>query len=634
MAVSASILRETIYNISAAPESARAGTDVHKLARQIEAAIAPLLRGRYHTVQAQDVFGQAKSIHIRSGNITPEMIGHNVAWHNDLFKFQAIVSGFNKDGSAKAKIVVEQLSGHYAKKKMRKKSVKPGKEHLLVNHIKKYVAGLMKDAPAPRAEGTEDDDVRAAHALPHFTEMLGYVDDRELVEAKAVIAQSWVFKKKGSAAKFKDLISSMTDDSWSARLNKAGLKVAVEHQGPMPQSLYNRLDKLAAAHHGRRDRTVYEGEAGPTDEPKDIDNPWALGEALTEGKLSAVLLTPDGRRYPCNVRREMAVALAAHDVSDRSTVKPDGLTYLAEAETGAEQCERFLDLFGGHKSAPPALDLWCEAGVGSAGDDVVHRSVAKIENGGDCLGASTFRVLREDHAHGVGGDGAVRRPLAESVEGVLYVFGPADVLQVREPVVRSIPVDVVDFRSVAGRLAEERQRNKPMRRMLPTYPGQPQLDLGVPACADALHEQSQRSEMASYTGGARSYQAGVADLVVCLVPDNGKPSHGEPFSESMVEVYPLGEVAPPGFSGTAKAMKKHFDDPRSVYRLAWHMYGKGAKPHYKPEKGKPRYKSPEKYAADKAKAESEEANRMAESRFYAILSCRLTQTQQANPHTF
>lgn len=51
------------------------------------------------------------------------------------------------------------------------------------------------------------------------------------------------------------------------------------------------------------------------------------------------------------------------------------------------------------------------------------------------------------------------------------------------------------------------------------------------------------------------------------------------------------ESAPPGFSGTVKAMKKHaeIDNP---FALAQYMYKKGDKPHIKPEKGKPRYKKP------------------------------------------
>jgi hypothetical protein len=45
----------------------------------------------------------------------------------------------------------------------------------------------------------------------------------------------------------------------------------------------------------------------------------------------------------------------------------------------------------------------------------------------------------------------------------------------------------------------------------------------------------------------------------------------------------LSEKAPPGWSGTVKAMKKHknVDNP---FALAWYMKKKGHKAHYKPEK--------------------------------------------------
>jgi spore maturation protein CgeB len=88
--------------------------------------------------------------------------------------------------------------------------------------------------------------------------------------------------------------------------------------------------------------------------------------------------------------------------------------------------------------------------------------------------------------------------------------------------------------------------------------------------------------------------------------------------------------------------KKYADEPSSdepadidnPWALAWHMYGKGAQPHYKPEKGKPRYKSPEKYAADKAKKQEATELQAAQSRFYEIMGCRLTQTQAPTKHVF
>jgi len=43
---------------------------------------------------------------------------------------------------------------------------------------------------------------------------------------------------------------------------------------------------------------------------------------------------------------------------------------------------------------------------------------------------------------------------------------------------------------------------------------------------------------------------------------------------------PLTEKAPPGWSGTVKAMKRHMPTEKA-FALAWDMYKKGAKPHYK-----------------------------------------------------
>ena len=43
------------------------------------------------------------------------------------------------------------------------------------------------------------------------------------------------------------------------------------------------------------------------------------------------------------------------------------------------------------------------------------------------------------------------------------------------------------------------------------------------------------------------------------------------------------EVSPPGWGGTVKAMKKHKKDIDNPWALAWHMKGKGDKPHYKDE---------------------------------------------------
>lgn len=43
----------------------------------------------------------------------------------------------------------------------------------------------------------------------------------------------------------------------------------------------------------------------------------------------------------------------------------------------------------------------------------------------------------------------------------------------------------------------------------------------------------------------------------------------------------LSEVAPPGFKGTVKAMKKRHPEIDNPYALAWHMKNKGYKSHKK-----------------------------------------------------
>lgn len=45
----------------------------------------------------------------------------------------------------------------------------------------------------------------------------------------------------------------------------------------------------------------------------------------------------------------------------------------------------------------------------------------------------------------------------------------------------------------------------------------------------------------------------------------------------------IGEVSPPGWSGSVKAMKKH-KEISNPFALAWYMKNKGDHPHYKPEK--------------------------------------------------
>lgn len=53
------------------------------------------------------------------------------------------------------------------------------------------------------------------------------------------------------------------------------------------------------------------------------------------------------------------------------------------------------------------------------------------------------------------------------------------------------------------------------------------------------------------------------------------------------------EVAPPGWEGTVKAMKKHKNDIDNPFALAWHMKKSKDKPHYKDKPGTPEKK--EKY---------------------------------------
>lgn len=64
------------------------------------------------------------------------------------------------------------------------------------------------------------------------------------------------------------------------------------------------------------------------------------------------------------------------------------------------------------------------------------------------------------------------------------------------------------------------------------------------------------------------------------------------FHESDLLDPSMEEVSPPGFSGTVKAMKAKHPEIDNPWALAWSMYNKGAKPHYAPEKGKPKYKRP------------------------------------------
>ena len=61
---------------------------------------------------------------------------------------------------------------------------------------------------------------------------------------------------------------------------------------------------------------------------------------------------------------------------------------------------------------------------------------------------------------------------------------------------------------------------------------------------------------------------------------------GSKLREMIREI--INEVSPPGWGGTVKAMKKHKKDIDNPWALAWHMKGKGDKPHYKDEEGSPK----------------------------------------------
>jgi hypothetical protein len=88
-------------------------------------------------------------------------------------------------------------------------------------------------------------------------------------EAKAIVAQTWEFKKKGSAEKFYRLLLNLAKRekaTWHPESNSTGLRVRVSGESygsgkitPIDQTTFNKLDALASAHHGRRRKTVHEG---------------------------------------------------------------------------------------------------------------------------------------------------------------------------------------------------------------------------------------------------------------------------------------------------------------------------------------------------------------------------------------
>ena len=87
-------------------------------------------------------------------------------------------------------------------------------------------------------------------------------------EAKKIIAQTWEFKKKGSAAKFYRLLLNLArrdKATWHPEKNSTGLRIRVSGESygsgqitPIDQSTFNKLDTLAAVHNGRRGQTINE----------------------------------------------------------------------------------------------------------------------------------------------------------------------------------------------------------------------------------------------------------------------------------------------------------------------------------------------------------------------------------------
>lgn len=74
---------------------------------------------------------------------------------------------------------------------------------------------------------------------------------------------------------------------------------------------------------------------------------------------------------------------------------------------------------------------------------------------------------------------------------------------------------------------------------------------------------------------------------------------------------PLDEASPPGFYGLVRVMQeRHGFTTKKSHALAWTLFKKGAKPHYKPEKGKAKYKAPEKWAKGRAKKQAAKLREM------------------------
>lgn len=142
----------------------------------------------------------------------------------------------------------------------------------------------------------------------------------------------------------------------------------------------------------------------------------------------------------------------------------------------------------------------------------------------------------------------------------------------------------------------------------PFEPPLPQdVDDLEPTSSDSYERQARYSAFMDMQGsGAYVVPSGE---VASLFPDSGRSVlHVVTYSSSMRDAVErmlilsgvvgvvaveaeVTEAAPPGWSGTVKAMKKHMPASRA-FALAWSGYKKGKKPRYPVEPGKPEYIHP------------------------------------------
>jgi hypothetical protein len=286
-------LIEAPVNIFSKGAPAGVGTDVHKLAQGIRDAISPLLRGRYHTVQVIDVYGQAQAIYIRFANIAPELSGHNVAYHNDPFSSHFSIHGFNPDGSAQSRIKLEVLRQHFTLKRMRGKTVKPGKTHVMDKHIKKYVAGVAKNMPAPRTESVSADAPLSEADTYDLAFAGAMLEDRSTTDAVLAEATRYMHHKGGylgkkhisflkKAAKLASPSGALSWQSLAAR-PKDPLTVHLINAADAGKKPQEALDSYEAKMESL-DEVSPPGFSGTVKAMKkrhpEIDNPWALAWSM------------------------------------------------------------------------------------------------------------------------------------------------------------------------------------------------------------------------------------------------------------------------------------------------------------------------------------------------------------------